>query len=1312
MPDFTTTQALPATFAPAWARRMAAEEHWPAAGTSMPLAGAILFADISGFTALADRMSQLGPAGVEELSRLLNDYFGQLLEQVAAFGGDAFNFAGDALMAIWPAADGDMAGAMQRAAACALAIPSRLQRYETPGGALLSLRIGVSLGPLAGVLLAAGDRVWPALLGTPLDDVVRALGRAQSGDVVLSPAAWAAIVARAAASPAGQGCWRLTRVDAMPSLPEPPQPVLSQTAARWLQTFVPGPVRERLAAGHGDWLGELRQVTAVFVNVGGLNHAAPQAAAQLQSVLEAAEPVVRRCGGQMHEIGIDDKGVVLVAVFGLPPLGHEDAAARAALAALELHSALGLLGYEGAVGVASGRCFCGVVGSQVLREYAIVGNTMNMAARLMEAAQSLNTMPRVLCESATLRSAEARVEFESLPPIAVKGKTQLMAVARPVGRRQQGGAAGAPMVGRMAEREVIRQAVQGCATDHAGGTLLIMADAGMGKSCLLRELVEQARMAGVAVWEGAADAIEAATPYFAWRRPVAAMLGVGGAEEDHAAALLHRLGPGRAARAPLLGAVLAVTVPDTPETAPLAGQQRAQATRELLLELLAEAAGTAPTALVLEDAHWFDAASWSLALEVARRVPQLLLVVSTRPYGEPEPAELGALRQAAATRHLTLGPLSDTEMQALVGARLGVAELPMDLQGAVTARAAGSPLFAEQLVSALLEAGVIEVRQGQCSMAYGVDLAALALPDTVQGVVSSRIDRLAPREALAIKVGSVIGTAFAVRLLADVYPVRDDLIDLDQVLQRLRDTDLTVLETPEPQLAYAFKHVITREVAYNLMLYAQRSQLHHAVAEWYEQRFGDERPELLALLAHHWARAGVVTKAVACLEKSAMRTFSMGLGRAAVDQGLEAARLLGLHLPTDPQAIRPLLGAELARIEQLRAGREPAALLDHWPMQEDEPGRIIGLLLRIMPFAHVSLQSELFALMSLRATSLTLLHGNGPAAPVVYAMHSIIHRTLTGDTTTAYRFAEMAVELDRRQGSTLMGPVGFIYTWFNQHWLRPVERALEISLQAAESAFTAGDVLYGCFNLAAHVVYLAAAGRPLPEVMAAAARHRDLIGARVHNAAFHTLQELQFAKALAGLTDSPTSMSDAEHDEARDVASICASDNYNQIAFYFVARLKLHYHFGEHAAALEFAAKAQALLPAIAGQTAEVELVFFHALALLARARELSPEAAAPLVEQARALHLQLRRWAELNEADFLHKALLVQAELAGDPTAHEQAAAAASAYMHHEALAHELHARALRGAGDTRWRDALARSRDAYARWGAHAKLAQLERF
>jgi tetratricopeptide (TPR) repeat protein len=243
-------------------------------------------------------------------------------------------------------------------------------------------------------------------------------------------------------------------------------------------------------------------------------------------------------------------------------------------------------------------------------------------------------------------------------------------------------------------------------------------------------------------------------------------------------------------------------------------------------------------------------------------------------------------------------------------------------------KAQGHPFFSEELAYALRDAGLIQIAGGVCQLATEANLQALAFPDTVQGAIISRVDRLTPTQQLTLKAASVIGRAFLVRTLRAVYPVATDGARLQDDLTTLARLDITPLEAPEPDLTYIFKHAITQDVVYNLMLFAQRRQLHRAVAEWYETTFGSVEFSALSaelepvstqhsklktqnsklmpyypLLAHHWGKAGVAAKAIDYLEKagrSALAISALREARVAFEQALE---LLAASVADAPAAL-------------------------------------------------------------------------------------------------------------------------------------------------------------------------------------------------------------------------------------------------------------------------------------------------------------------------------------------------------------------------------------------------------------------------
>ena len=850
---------------------------------------AVLFADISGFTPLAERLAQRGPAGAEDLSGLLNAYFGQLTALIAAHAGEVITFAGDGLLAAWPAAGEDLSAPTWRAGQCALAVQATLHNYEVGSGLRLSLRIGVAAGEVMALHIGGVGGRWQLLLsGAPLIQASRAEQRASPGEVVLSPEAWELSNNNCEGQVLPGGYLRLSAADAcgVPPAPSPPQELGEGALA-----YVPEVVRTRLAAGHAEWLAELRRVTPLFLSLLDINPGGADLLEPLQLAMAVVQPILQQYEGSLKEVIVDDKGLTLVAVFGLPPLAHEDDPTRAARAALVTQRALAELGMRCAIGLATGQAFCGAVGSDLHREYGTIGEVMNLAARLMQAAPG-----RILCDKATYRAARSHLAFRDLPAISVKGKAEPVAVYQPVEptRKTAGPSA---MLGRVEERAMLIDCLQAL-KDGTSGLVLIDGEPGIGKSRLIADLLERAHAREVTSLAGAGDAIEKTTPYHAWRPIFAQLAGLAGVEdvEERRSRVLARVqsDPEMARLAPLFNSVLPLELPDNELTAQLTGEVRADNTRELLVRFLQAAAAApegsnAPILVVLDDAHWFDSASWALARQVVAQVRPLLLVLATRPLVEPLPAEYRQLRTDAAAEHLQLGPLSAHDILALVCGSLDVRRLPQPVAALIEQRAQGNPFFSEELAYALRDAGLIRVADGVCTIAPGTgDLSSVSFPDTMQGVVAGRIDRLPPGHALTLKVASVIGRLFALHIVHDVHPIEADKGAIRGYLDDLQRQDFTMLETPEPDLAYLFKHAVTQEVAYNLLLYAQRRQLHRAIAEWYEQAQADDLPTVYPLLAYHWGRAEEPAKTLTYLELAGEQALRVGAYQEAVDLLTEA----------------------------------------------------------------------------------------------------------------------------------------------------------------------------------------------------------------------------------------------------------------------------------------------------------------------------------------------------------------------------------------------------------------------------------------
>jgi class 3 adenylate cyclase/tetratricopeptide (TPR) repeat protein len=854
------------------------------------LQAAILFADISGFTLLTERMAEKGPTGVETLARILNEYFGQLIDIIHAYGGDVVKFAGDAVIAVWPIVpDLAMAASISRAdqwqwtmraAECALQVHQRLTNYHVEG-ADLYLKLAVGMGRINTVHVGGVFNRWEFLMtGSPLVELGIANSIANAGDILITPSAWKLIRNDCNGLPIefelkdtiAQG-GRLEGLNKPSSIfSSPPRPVIPNGVENSLRPYIPGAVINRLTAGQGSWIAELRRVTVLFINLPDIDQNTELETAQ--NISKLIQRSVYRYEGSINKINVDDKGITILAALGLPPFSHEDDPARGVQAALMIRKELANLSAPSYIGVATGRIFCGSVGNESRREYTIIGNAVNLSARLMTAASQQDELidkyfVPILCDRLTYDSAKDAVEFKPLPPQLIKGRTEPVEVFHALEAKKSVVRSKTELIGRQEEKTLIATALQELSRGALHQTLILQGEAGIGKSRLFEDLVRQAETLDVKTFVGSGDGIEKSNPYHAWRPIFDKIFEIedlsvksDSIEEtdaaiiDHVVEKLARIDPDLVRYAPLIDVVLPVHIPDNELTSTMSGEIRGSNVREILARLLAFEASTTPLLIVLEDLHWFDSASWALLVDVQQKVRPLFLALNTRPLSDPVPVQFRQIIEAPGARLVKLEAMMLDDVEALVCQRLGVKSVPPMIGRLIREKSEGHPFFAEELAYALRDSGTLVIENQECQVySRFINFEDLALPDTLQAAITNRIDSLDPSQQLTLKVASVIGRIFAFRLLQAIHPIEADKSALPDYMATLTRLSLTLVESEAPDLAYIFKHAVTQEVAYNLMLFSQRRQLHQAVAEWIEQTYEKNIEAYYTLLAHHWSQA-------------------------------------------------------------------------------------------------------------------------------------------------------------------------------------------------------------------------------------------------------------------------------------------------------------------------------------------------------------------------------------------------------------------------------------------------------------------------
>ena len=831
------------------------------AGMELPnrVAGSALFADISGFTPLTEALSnELGPQrGAEELTINIGRVFHAVIAELDAYGGDVIYFAGDAITCWIDGDDGTLACAAAMAMQEAI---GRTGNIVTPGGTEVRLAMKVAVAVGAARRFVVGDpeiQLIDVLAGRLMDDLAAAEHSAEKGDVILEQSAIERLGDRVTLGDRRED-HETGRVHAVleglnapaPRSPVVEPPPLPEDLVRpWLLP----PVYERIRAGRGEFLTELRPAIPVFLRFSGIDYDEDEdAVGKLDEFVRGAQKIMSGYGGNVLQLTLGDKGAYLYGVFG-SPIAHEDDAARAAAAALELRDLeKTTAAREIQIGVTRGTLRSGTYGHAMRRTFVCLGDEVNLSARLMSAAPPGHIF---VSERIQVGAGDSFI-WERLPDMKVKGKAQPVAVFALNGSLQRASRRKLRfelrLVGRKREIAALNAGLAE-ALEHHGRVIGLAAEAGMGKSRLVAEFVRSARRRGIFVAFGEFQAFGTNTSYFAWRevwrrllrleddQPVAAQI-------THLEAELAAIDPSLVPRVPLLGAVVGMEIPDSDLTRGFDPKLRKASLEDLLGRCLRARAGTEPLVIVLEDCHWIDELSRDLLQSLVRAASdlRLLFVLAYRP-AEASGGGLG-MERLANFQEISLDRLDEADAAEVVASKLeqvlGPGEPPSkELVELVTERADGNPLYIEELVSYI--AGQPIDPHDKAAM------LDLKLPDSLQALVLSRMDAVAEDARRSMKVASVVGRVFEAQVLPGAYPELGGLDDVLGHLETLRSADLVGLDR-EADLAYLFKHVVTQEVAYQSMPFATRSMLHGRVGAYLEISDPDGVERRLDLLAHHY----------------------------------------------------------------------------------------------------------------------------------------------------------------------------------------------------------------------------------------------------------------------------------------------------------------------------------------------------------------------------------------------------------------------------------------------------------------------------
>lgn len=621
------------------------------------------------------------------------------------------------------------------------------------------------------------------------------------------------------------------------------------------KSYTPKHLAEKILTSKNVLEGERKQVTVLFCDIANSTVLAERVGPEamhglLEQFFELALTEIHRYEGTVNQF----LGDGFMALFGAP-VAHEDDARRAVLAALEMqrrvreHWSALQAGPADALsvrmGLNTGLVVVGKIGDNLRMDYTAVGDTTNLAARL----QQLADPGTILISEATHRLVQGAVRVEKTEPLHLKGKDEPIVAYKLVGfgpRRspleERLTRAVVPFVGRERELAALRDLLAQV-TVGQGQVVGVVGEPGMGKSRLLYEFRQTLVGKPLTYLEGRCVSYGSSIPYLPWLDILRNNCGIVDSDSpeaiaDKVAFGLHEVGMDPEEWSMYLLHLLGVKE-RTERLEALSPEAIKARTFEALRQLSLRGSRRRPIIFLVEDAHWIDRTSEEyLATLVESLIAAPIFLITTYRPGYRPPW----MDRSYATQ-ITLRRLTVTDSTAVIRSILKTDTVPVSISETILNKAEGNPFFLEELSRALVEHG---------------GAADRAIPDTVQGVIMGRIDRLSDETKRLLRTASVLGREFSLKLLGRIW----DGGALEPQLLELRRLEFIYERTGAEEPVYVFKHALTQDVAYEGLLTRRREALHAAAAKALEEIYADRLDEAVDSLAYHYARSEVADKAV------------------------------------------------------------------------------------------------------------------------------------------------------------------------------------------------------------------------------------------------------------------------------------------------------------------------------------------------------------------------------------------------------------------------------------------------------------------
>ena len=810
--------------------------------------GSLLFADLSGFTAMSEKLGTLGRLGGEKLADIMNRCFDSLLGLVFASDGDVIKFGGDAFLALFTGVDD-----ASRAYNCSCNLINWIAEngnISTPAGEFsLGIHAGISKGSIYNLYIGS-KRKEHLFCGQTVENAYAAADAASLGQLALTEEAVKAIgdIDVRKSDERFYICQSLK--GAIDFKPTPRQMRHKSEERPDMDKYIISGIQDQLHYNNGVIEGEHRVLTTLFVGIDSLRKNLEadidRSVSAVNNYFTALNEIIVNHGGVFARLDSSGTSEKMLIFFGAPVSSGRDAH-NCLKAVLEIESALSELNEQFNIpikhryGINTGLCFVGDVGGQWRREYTAMGDAINLAARFM----AKSAYGEILVGEETIKICGDDFITRDGGLIEVKGKTQPVRIYR-LDSLNEKDSSSELMIGRDKELQQARAFIER-SSDSQSGLLLIAGEPGAGKSLLCARIKKIAADVGLRSIEGACFKHSEKTPYEPLKPITQKLLSLSSKSslKQRRQVFQSQLKAiDEAEWEPLLAPFLDYFPTVPPHLRNLPDDIKKQKINEIISRLFCEINRKNQSLVIIEDIQWIDDASYNIiqSLMELKDAPGLMFI--SRPgkiYDD--------LKNRPNVENIELGALTPENCRRLFITILDGIEPDNNIIDLVIEKSGGNPFYLEEMAKAFRELGPERFAAGD------------NIPSGIESVITARIDNLGEMIKRTVRTASVIGRIFTYNVLKDVFPDRKRVKKLRKYLQELSHLDLTPLEKRQPVLEYIFKHILTQEVAYNGLAFSVRKSLHLKTAEYYvrQKKLVKRQPEVPA---RHYLLAGEDIKAM------------------------------------------------------------------------------------------------------------------------------------------------------------------------------------------------------------------------------------------------------------------------------------------------------------------------------------------------------------------------------------------------------------------------------------------------------------------